>query len=103
MHLLFITAAFGTLAVILYRRWRGRHRLPLPPGPKRLPLVGNILDISYDGKHAWHVYNDWASRFGDITYIEVFGSPMVILTMSKPRRSCWRNDLRITRIDLVGS
>ena len=34
--------------VFLALRWNGRRsgtKIPLPPGPKRLPLLGNILDV----------------------------------------------------------
>ena len=36
--------------------------LPLPPGPKPFPLIGNILDIPIGSP--WRTYTQWAKRYG---------------------------------------
>lgn len=75
-------------------RLRG-ERLPLPPGPKRLPLIGNLLDLpkGLEGPHwAKHkaLYGEYFSALGylhfncffpkgPISSIEVFGSTMIIV------------------------
>ena len=36
--------------------------LPLPPGPKGYPILGNLFDIPID--KAWLVYNEWRKTYG---------------------------------------
>ena len=41
-----------------------RKRLrSLPPGPKALPIVGNIFDIPKE--KPWLAYQDWADKYGE--------------------------------------
>jgi hypothetical protein len=64
--------AFGTL-----KRLAASRRLPLPPGPKPLPLIGNLLDVPQNLE--WLTYNAWTERYGDIVYAEALGKKIVIL------------------------
>jgi hypothetical protein len=36
--------------------------LPLPPGPKGYPLIGNLFDMPVD--KAWIVYDEWRKTYG---------------------------------------
>ena len=36
----------------------------------------NLWDMPHDKPH-WLTYKDWAEKFGDIIYLEVFGKRMV--------------------------
>lgn len=58
---------FSILAVIVWRRWKfnaaNPGRLPLPPGPKPLPIVGNIRDIPL-GVPQWELYEAMAQKYG---------------------------------------
>ncbi|KLO06513.1 CyP450 monooxygenase [Schizopora paradoxa] len=53
-----------------------RARL-LPPGPPRMALIGNVLDMPKS--HLWEKAAEWRKEYGDIIYLENFGSPLVIL------------------------
>jgi hypothetical protein len=79
MYSLFVVGfAALVLAYLKYRRV-GRVRLPLPPGPKRLPIIGNARDLDYGSVHPWVRYAEWAATYGDVVYLEIFGESMVIL------------------------
>ena len=49
------------LCYIFYAK-EHRARPPLPPGPKRLPFIGNTMDMP-NGK-IWETYNRWAEVYG---------------------------------------
>ena len=54
-------------SVILFGRLKkGRNGnpngLPLPPGPKGYPLIGNLFDMPVD--KPWVVYDEWRKTYG---------------------------------------
>ena len=51
-------------ALWLYRRWNRSPvtNLPLPPGPRPLPIIGNLLDIPAGSN--WEKYRQWAKEYG---------------------------------------
>ena len=57
------------LGYLLFRRWKhglGRNSnpkgLPLPPGPKGYPLIGNLFDLPVS--KPWLVYDEWFKTYG---------------------------------------
>ncbi|KAI0675578.1 CyP450 monooxygenase [Trametes maxima] len=51
--------------------------LALPPGPRPLPIVGNVFDVPK--LRPWLGFWDLGKKFGGIVYLQVLGQPMVIL------------------------
>ncbi|KAF9468079.1 cytochrome P450 [Collybia nuda] len=82
-HLLAVISLVLTLIIVGYRRLRiyPPHGTKLPPGPKGLPIVGNVLDMPKET--AWLTYANWATTYGEVVYVEVFGSPLIILNSMK--------------------
>ncbi|KAJ6559579.1 cytochrome P450 [Mycena capillaripes] len=58
---------------------RKRSRLALPPGPKKLPLVGNLFDMPTSEE--WKTYQRWSREFdSDILHLNVAGKSIIILS-----------------------
>ncbi|EED77953.1 predicted protein, partial [Postia placenta Mad-698-R] len=49
----------------------------LPPGPKPLPIVGNITNLT--AQELWLRALQWAKSYGDVVYLHVFGQGLVFL------------------------
>ncbi|KAI9058126.1 cytochrome P450 [Trametes sanguinea] len=52
--------------------------LPLPPGPRRLPVVGNLFNVP-DSYKPWVGFRNLLQEYGDVVYLELLGRPMLIL------------------------
>ena len=77
----------------------GKRRLPYPPGPKGLPIVGNLF--SMPSQEEWVTYRKWSEQIGvrflrlhivpanqplsgsDIIHVDVMGSHIIILNSIK--------------------
>ncbi|KAJ3533643.1 hypothetical protein NMY22_g7252 [Coprinellus aureogranulatus] len=70
-----------SIAYWLYRRRqsrKARHGLPLPPGPKGLPLVGNLYDLP--SAFEWEQYARWSEEYNsDIVYLNVAGTSILVV------------------------
>ncbi|KAI0060009.1 cytochrome P450 [Artomyces pyxidatus] len=80
---LFFLGAGLIFCIVLHRR-RQRNGLSRPPGPRGLPVIGNLLDIPKE--RSWLTYSEWAKTYGDIISIEVFGQVIVVLQSPKAVR-----------------
>ena len=54
-------------SVMLFRQWKksrdgNLNGLPLPPGPKGYPLIGNLFDMPI--YKPWVVYDEWRKTYG---------------------------------------
>ncbi|KAH9885225.1 cytochrome P450 [Cubamyces lactineus] len=56
---------------------RRRREVSLPPGPPRLPIVGNALD--FPSRNMSKVLEGLSDKYGDVVYLEVFGQAMILL------------------------
>ncbi|KAF9262341.1 cytochrome P450 [Marasmius fiardii PR-910] len=74
-----ITASFllfSTLFVLWFKR-PSNYRYHYPPGPKPLPILGNVRDFT--PKEFWLPVTKWAKKYGDVCYLRVLNWNMVFL------------------------
>ncbi|RPD74228.1 cytochrome P450 [Lentinus tigrinus ALCF2SS1-7] len=73
--------AAGLILILLRSRRSSRRRGPLPPGPKPLPLLGNLLDIPKD--QPWIKYREWAGKYGDIVSLQLPDNQLLVILHSQ--------------------
>ncbi|KIJ66911.1 hypothetical protein HYDPIDRAFT_85366 [Hydnomerulius pinastri MD-312] len=68
----------SALAVLAgYARRKQDRSSSLPPGPKGLPLIGNVLDINLS--EPWLTFTQWAASHGDLVYCSLFGRQIIVI------------------------
>ncbi|KAL5520727.1 hypothetical protein ACEPAF_2729 [Sanghuangporus sanghuang] len=68
----FSCAAFSLRSWLKRRKSRALETCPLPPGPKGLPLVGNIFDMP--DSEEWEKAREWGETYGDLVMVKIFGT-----------------------------
>lgn len=54
-------------------------KLPLPPGPKGLPLIGNVGDLPPKGGLEWQYWLKHKDLYGPISSVTVFGQTIILV------------------------
>ncbi|KAJ7625699.1 cytochrome P450 [Roridomyces roridus] len=73
--LLLLAAGILVAALLSSRR---RSRLPLPPGPRKLPIVGNLFNVP--STFPWEAYARLSKEYNsDIIHLDLVGKSIVIL------------------------
>jgi hypothetical protein len=80
-----ILLLFATIALYLFICLvrSTSHDLPLPPGPKGIPLLGNISDLPQPGMLECHHWLKHKDIYGPVSSITVLGQTFVIVNDSK--------------------
>ncbi|KAJ7756749.1 hypothetical protein DFH07DRAFT_470877 [Mycena maculata] len=99
-----ITIAAG--AYFLLGGYR-KPRHPFPPGPRGVPLIGNLIDMPLS--NPWEKFSKWSGLYGDVVYVEVLGRPIILLNLAKStthllekRATIYSDRLQFPLIDLIG-
>ncbi|KAF7329186.1 hypothetical protein MKEN_00179200 [Mycena kentingensis (nom. inval.)] len=83
--LLPILGFLAAVHVITQRVQKRRSQLPLPPGPKKLPILGNLLDLPAD--RPWETYHKWSQVLNtDIIHLDVAGRSVVVVESAEAVR-----------------
>ena len=80
----FILGVLLALLVFFLRVRRLNSYLPLPPGPKKRLLIGNLLDMP--AERQWEAYAAWSKEFSDCL---IFTHSPVLLTHSMKIRTSY--------------
>jgi len=75
---LLVFCAIG-LVYLLNRARQSRHARPLPPGPKGVPLLGNVNDMPKPGMLECHHWLQHRDLYGPISSVTVLGQTFVII------------------------
>lgn len=60
LNIVAFSAALLALGYVFYSRWI-KNSLPLPPGPPKLPILGNLLDMPKE--YEWLTYHKWSQQY----------------------------------------
>ena len=88
---LLLIVSLGTVVIWALQRVRSHAtRLPYPPGPKGLPIVGNLRDLrpktlGSQSNYRWERYLEWSRQYNspDIVSAHAFGGRFIILNSKK--------------------
>lgn len=73
---LLILLATPIIYILLNEFVRAKARIPKLPGPKGLPLIGNLWDIR---TNAAERYRQWAKTHGDVYQVQLGNIPVVLV------------------------
>ncbi|RHZ72745.1 hypothetical protein CDV55_102908 [Aspergillus turcosus] len=80
-----IQVLLGLIALYLIRRLFLTKSAsgPLPPGPSRKPIVGNLSNLPSSGEQDWKYWLEYKNLYGPISSISVLGQTIIIVNDSK--------------------
>jgi len=77
--LVFIGIGAAITYLVKYLARQGSNVRPLPPGPKGLPLVGNLIDMPKPGEIEYQHWLKHKDVYGPISSLTILGQTIVII------------------------
>jgi hypothetical protein len=74
--LTFLDVALFALVLVLLKALMSKKSNPLPPGPRKLPLLENLLDMPTS--HEWFKFAEWGEKWG--TFSPTLILPDLVIT-----------------------
>ncbi|KAI0251161.1 cytochrome P450 [Lactifluus subvellereus] len=82
---MFVLHLFALLSFLValrtFRDYQRRRGIPYPPGPRPLPIVGNLFDLPKE--FLWLAFTQLSKKHGDILSLHIFGRVLVVLSSHK--------------------
>ncbi|KAI0654024.1 cytochrome P450 [Cubamyces menziesii] len=67
-----------SVSYILALSWKRRsHASTLPPGPRGIPILGNVCDIPRD--QPWVAFSNLSRKYGDVISFSILGQTTIVL------------------------
>lgn len=87
---LLITLPVLSLIIYIFTNELYRHSLRIPtlPGPRGLPLIGNLHQIR---TNAAEQYRLWAKTHGDVYQVQLGNVPVVVVNSARAARALFGN------------
>ena len=79
MYLLIVVTVLSLVILRVLYEYLIRDR-NIPPGPPRLPLIGNLHQAPPEGALPWLTYAKWAEQYGPIFSVQFGGSTFIMLS-----------------------
>ncbi|KAE8164000.1 cytochrome P450 [Aspergillus tamarii] len=88
MEPIFLLLAISLVGLYLIRSWFSKkHPLgPLPPGPPRKPIIGNLTDLPSHDVRDWEYWLTHKDLYGPISSLSILGDNIVILNDARYAR-----------------
>ncbi|KZT05049.1 cytochrome P450 [Laetiporus sulphureus 93-53] len=77
LPMLYLNLLFAGALFLAYWSLSRRKGSRLPPGPRGVPLLGNVLQLPPDDQHK--TFAKWRTHYGDNIFIRFFGKPALVL------------------------
>lgn len=90
----FLVLALAFLAFSFLYSCGTQKKLPFPPGPKRLPVVGNLFDMPDSAE--WITYKRWGKLYGGLLLRNLSVHP-------PPHALFWHAGSDVLHVDVLGT
>lgn len=71
------TAAFSLSLFYAWNYHRSRPKLPFPPGPRKLPIIGNLLDVGKASE--WEQYHQMCSKYSEFWPFQSYSQVLIFV------------------------
>lgn len=81
--MLYYDFTVASIALFLLYKLYSRNRLPLPPGPKGILVIGNIFDMP--STRPWETFAKWGEQYGgSLRIVSMSQRPVILIVLIGP-------------------